>query len=89
VRRKEKKGGEKMWGRYPGNGPFSDLPPWERPGWVYGRGRCLWYPGYGYPRYGYPGYGTKEEEIAALKNEQRALQARLKDIDARLKELEG
>jgi hypothetical protein len=25
-------------GRYPGNGPFSDLPPWQRPGQVYGYG---------------------------------------------------
>ena len=25
-------------GRYPGNGPFRNLPPWERPGWVYGYG---------------------------------------------------
>ena len=25
-------------GRYPGNGPFRDLPPWQRPGWVYGYG---------------------------------------------------
>lgn len=73
------------WGRYPGNGPFSNLPPWERPGWVYGRGGCRWYP-YGY---GYPAYGTKEEEIAALKNEQRALQARLREMEERLKELEG
>lgn len=23
-------------GCYPGNGPFRDLPPWQRPGWVYG-----------------------------------------------------
>jgi len=30
-------------GRYPGNGPFRDLPPWQRPGRVYGYGR-----GYGY-----------------------------------------
>ncbi len=74
------------WGRYPGNGPFSNLPPWERPGWVYGRGRCQWYP-YGYPEY--PAYGTKEEEIAALKNERSALQARLREIEERLKELEG
>ena len=23
-------------GRYPGNGSFRDLPPWNRPGWGYG-----------------------------------------------------
>lgn len=31
-------------GMYPGNGPFSHLPPWERPGWIYGPGSC-WYLG--------------------------------------------
>jgi len=44
-------------GRYPGNGPFRDLPPWQRPGRVYGYGR-----GYslGYGRgYGYTGDPTK------------------------------
>jgi hypothetical protein len=25
-------------GRYPGNGPFRDLPPWQRPGWMCGSG---------------------------------------------------
>jgi len=25
-------------GCYPGNGPFRDVPPWQRPGWVYGAG---------------------------------------------------
>ena len=25
-------------GRYPGNGPFRDIPPWRRPGWQYGYG---------------------------------------------------
>jgi hypothetical protein len=29
-------------GQWPGNGPFSHLPPWQRPGWLYGRGSC-WY----------------------------------------------
>jgi len=31
---------------YPGNGPWSDLPPWERPGWKFGgrgRGFCWWW----------------------------------------------
>ncbi|MFX0106671.1 MAG: DUF5320 domain-containing protein [Candidatus Hodarchaeota archaeon] len=32
-------------GRWPGNGPFRNLPPWERPGWLYGRGSC-WTLGY-------------------------------------------
>ena len=48
-------------GRYPGNGPFRDLPPWQRPGRVYGYGRGygLGY-GLGYGRgYGYTGDPTK------------------------------
>ena len=28
--------------RYPGNGPFSDLPPYQRPGFLYGGGRGYW-----------------------------------------------
>ena len=42
-------------GRWPGAGPFSNLPPWQRPGWLYGYGRGygLGYgSGYGRP-YGY------------------------------------
>jgi hypothetical protein len=39
--------------RWPGNGPFSNLPPWQRPGWIYGFGRGF----YGYSRpYGYASY---------------------------------
>jgi len=44
-------------GMYPGNGPFRDLPPWQRPGWNYGYGRGY---GLGYGRgYGYTGDPTK------------------------------
>jgi len=32
--------GGRQAGPWPGHGPFSHLPPWERPGWVYGRGAC-------------------------------------------------
>ena len=29
--------------RYPGNGPFRDLPPYQRPGFLYGeRGQGFW-----------------------------------------------
>lgn len=31
--------------RYPGNGPFSDLPPNQRPGFLYGGGRGRGYRG--------------------------------------------
>jgi hypothetical protein len=36
-------------GRWPGRGPFSNLPPWQRPGWLYGYGRGF---GYVYTKYG-------------------------------------
>ena len=42
-------------GRYPGNGPFRDLPPYQRPGRLYGYGRGMGY-GRGYGYYG-AGYG--------------------------------
>jgi len=50
-------------GRYPGNGPFRNLPPYQRPGWLYGYGRGMGYGrgyGLGYGRVGYNrglGYG--------------------------------
>jgi hypothetical protein len=44
------RGGNSPW---PGRGPFSNLPPWQRPGRLYGYRRDL---EYGYGRYG--GYGS-------------------------------
>ena len=50
-------------GPWPGRGPFSDLPPWRRPGWVYGgrgfgrgRGWRNMYWATGVP--GWAGYGA-------------------------------
>ena len=56
--------GRGRMGMWPGRGPFSYLPPWQRPGWIYGRGACWYlyrYPGtlynpLGAPYYGYPQY---------------------------------
>lgn len=97
-------GGESMgWrgrggtGSWPGRGPFSYLPPWERPGWLYGRGACwgLFSP---YAKtYPYP-LSTptlKPEEETNILMEQRtfieeqlkALQETLKKIEARLEEI--
>jgi len=38
------RGGWRGWGwsPWPGRGPFSYLPPWLRPGWLFGRGACWW-----------------------------------------------
>ncbi|MEM3607554.1 MAG: hypothetical protein QW238_01640 [Candidatus Bathyarchaeia archaeon] len=34
-------------GPWPGAGPFSHLPPWQRPGWLYGRWmQYPWWVGY-------------------------------------------
>jgi len=30
-------------GPWPRRGPFSYLPPWQRPGWLYGRGAYWWF----------------------------------------------
>ncbi|HID60478.1 MAG TPA: hypothetical protein EYP46_01285 [Hadesarchaea archaeon] len=56
--------GRGWFGPWPGRGPFSYLPPWQRPGWWFGRGACWWLFGpwawsmFGYPWSGYPGtYG--------------------------------
>ncbi|MHC1628081.1 MAG: hypothetical protein ACXQTI_04535 [Candidatus Nezhaarchaeales archaeon] len=32
----------RWFGPWPGRGPFSYLPPWMRPGWIFGRGACWW-----------------------------------------------
>ncbi len=77
---------------YPGNGPFRNLPPWERPGWLYGPGSC-WYVGYR------PGMTLPElppissnadflqKERIALENQLNVIQERLKLIEERLREL--
>jgi len=45
-------------GPWPGRGPFSFLPPWQRPGWLFGRGACWWLFGnpFMYSMYGNPYY---------------------------------
>ena len=83
------------WGPWPGRGPFSHLPPWERPGWLYGKGACWWALSRGGPYTPWPsaGYGAPspmrvEDEIAALEESKRNLQEELKGIEARIEELQ-
>jgi len=82
------------WGSpYPGHGPFSYLPPWERPRWVLWGGPYLGY------RYGYgvsvpmPSSTAEktwleyrksiiENTIEALKNELSYIEKRLKELSS-------
>lgn len=84
-------GGRGLW---PGNGPFRHLPPWERPGWLYGRGSC-WSLGYqtGYAPVNIP-EGTADN-LQALQNQKNLLEQQLKSlqeaiagIEKRLSEVE-
>ena len=77
-----------VWGKgwrgpWPGNGPWSHLPPWERPGWRYGRGWCWQYLGTPVPE-----SNQQNLEIEYLKQEKRVLEEELKNIEERLKEIE-
>jgi len=83
------------WPRWPGRGPFSYLPPWQRPGWLFGRGACWqlfnpWYktflPTNTAP---FPIQMTKEEEQKMLKDEIALLEQEIERIKNRIKELEG
>ena len=79
-------------GPWPGREPFNNLPPWQRPGWHYGRGAC-WYL-YGPYQAAVP--LMKAEDEAALLKEQKtlveeqlkAVQETLRKIQERLEELE-
>ena len=83
-------------GLWPGRGPFSYLPPWQRPGRLYGRGACWWYfdpnlrttiqtPAGIQPALAIP----KEQEIAVLENQAKYLEQTLEQIRKRLEELQS
>lgn len=85
-------------GPWPGRGPFSYLPPWQRPGWLYGRGACWWlFAPYlqttipQTPAVTPPAYTTvpKEQEMAMLENQMKWLEETLEQIRKRLVELKG
>lgn len=88
-----RRGGGRGYGRWPGNGPFSHLPPWERPGWLYGPGSC-WTLGY---RTTVPVDTTPLPQDATLLRQQKeilesqleSLRQSLERIESRLRELEN
>ncbi|MCW4011112.1 MAG: DUF5320 domain-containing protein [Candidatus Bathyarchaeota archaeon] len=82
-------------GNWPGAGPYSNLPPWQRPGWLYGRGACWRLYGTYAPNAPITPPAIKPEDETALLAEQKALveeqlktmQETLNKIQERLKEL--
>jgi len=92
-----RRGGGGRGGRWPGNGPFRDLPPWERPGWLYGPGSC-WTLGYWRDsgvRPPFVGQTTPTDERESLQYQKGVLETQLKSlqeaferIERRLSELE-
>ncbi|MEM1514127.1 MAG: DUF5320 family protein [Candidatus Thermoplasmatota archaeon] len=69
------------WCRWPGRGPFSHLPPWERPGRIFGR-PCWWMLAQYSPTL------TAEQEKEILKKEMELLKREIERIKERIKEVE-
>ncbi|TFG29401.1 hypothetical protein EU527_15880 [Candidatus Thorarchaeota archaeon] len=78
--------GNRGRGPWPGNGPFRHLPPWERPGWIYGRGSCWYYGVYPNPS-GIPPAGS-QGDIQILKSQKELLENQLRALQDRLAEIE-
>jgi hypothetical protein len=85
-------------GLWPGRGPFSHLPPWQRPGWLYGRGACWWLSAPYVqttapkdPAVVPPAYTTvpKDQEKAMLETQAKWLEQTLEQIRKRLEELKS
>ncbi|RDD53475.1 MAG: hypothetical protein BA066_04280 [Candidatus Korarchaeota archaeon NZ13-K] len=74
----------RRWGPWPGRGPFSYLPPWQRPGW-WGRGWWCWWWWTPPPSSAFP---SRDEELSYLRSLESELRERLKQIEERLRELE-
>jgi hypothetical protein len=85
-------------GPWPGRGPFSYLPPWQRPGWLYGRGACWWLSPPNLqstvpqvpptvPTIPLAPTFTKEQERQMLEQQVKALEAQLEAIRKRLEEI--
>ena len=84
-------------GLWPGRGPFSYLPPWQRPGWLFGRGACWWLlapyaqttppqaPDVLPPAY----TPIPQQEKIMLENQAKWLEQTLEQIRKRLEELES
>ena len=76
------------FGPWPGRGPFSYLPPWQRPGWLYGPGACWWLFWSRLTPY-YPPMGSPSvtEQIEGLELYKRDLEEQLKELEKEIERL--
>jgi hypothetical protein len=74
------------WSPWPGHGPWSYLPPWERPGWI-----LWWSAGIRPPVTPITPATplTKEAELQYLENLRSYLQSLLKQVEDRINELKS
>jgi len=72
------------FGPWPGRGPFSHLPPWERPGCLYGPRACWWLYASRTPYLAEP---TPAKEIEALEAYMKDIKQELEGVEAKIKEL--
>ncbi len=80
-------GRERCFRNWPGNGPFSNLPPWERPGYLYGRGACMYY--IAEPTNTTPAHLTKEAETTLLTQQKNALETQVKAMQQTLEKIQA
>ncbi len=71
-------------GNWSGNGPYSNLPPWQRPGWLYGRGACYYL--YGAPYTTPP--STPQDETALLSQQRTTVEAQIKALQDALTKIQ-
>ncbi len=67
--------------QWPGRGPWSWLPPWRRPGWMFrGRGMCWQL---------LRGALSREDELKLLEEYRKHLEQELARVEQRIKELQS
>ena len=76
------------YGPWPGRGPFSHLPPWQRPGRLYGPGSCMWLFRQGFiPPYMSQNTLTLKDQITILEAYKKENEIELKEINEEIERM--